>query len=101
MSVQLKWPLESSSFSVKGGRGKEGRNEECRLLSSPAEPYCDRGPSQPDMKVELLRGLKRGNRNKRQAVRVTGILRVACLGYCKLPTGDRWLGSEMGRRKCY
>lgn len=51
------------------------------------------------MKVELLRGLERGNRNKKQAVRVTGILRVARLGYYKLPTGSRWLGSEMGKEK--
>lgn len=49
--------------------------------------------------MELPKCLKRGNRNKKQAVRVIGILRVAHLGYYKLPTSNRWLGSEMGREK--
>lgn len=51
------------------------------------------------MKVELLRCLKRGNRNKKQAVRVIGILCVAHLGHYKLPISNRWLGSETGREK--
>ena len=51
------------------------------------------------MKVELLRCLKRGNRNKKQAVRVIGVLRMAHLGHYKLPTSNRWLGSKMGREK--
>ena len=46
------------------------------------------------MKVELLGHLKTGNRNKKQAVKVTGIHRVAHLGHYKLPTSNRWLGSE-------
>lgn len=51
------------------------------------------------MKAELLRCLKRGNRNRKQAVRVIGILRVALLGYYKLPTSNRWLRNEMERKK--
>lgn len=51
------------------------------------------------MKVELLRCLKGGNRNEKQAVRVIGVLRVAHLGHYKLPTSNRWLGSKMGREK--
>lgn len=68
-------------------------------LLLPCRTCCDRDPQQPEMKVELLRCLKRGNRNKKQAVRVTGILRVAHLGQYKLPTSNRWLGSETRREK--
>lgn len=49
------------------------------------------------MKVELPKYLKRGNRNKKQAVRVTGILLGARLRLYKLPTINRWLGTETGR----
>lgn len=51
------------------------------------------------MKAELLKCLKRGKRNKKQAVRVTGVLRVARLQHFKLPAVNRWPESEMGGRK--
>lgn len=56
----------------------------------------DRGPQQPVMKEELLGHMKTGNRNKKQAVKVTGIHRMAHLGHYELPTSNRWLGSETG-----
>lgn len=51
------------------------------------------------MKAELLKCPKRGKRNKKQAVRVTGVLRVAHLRHFKLPAINRWLESKMGREK--
>lgn len=51
------------------------------------------------MKAELPKYLKRGNRNKKQAVRVTGILRVAHLGHFELPAVNRRLESETRRKK--
>ena len=48
------------------------------------------------MKEELLGHMKTGNRNKKQAVKVTGIHRMAHLGHYELPTSNRWLGSETG-----
>lgn len=51
------------------------------------------------MKAELLRCRKRGKRNKKQAVRVTGAVCGAHLRHLKLPAINSQPESEMGREK--